>query len=196
MSQPIKILTFAGSARSESFNKKLLPVAAAGIREAGADATIIDLRDFPLPLFDQDLEAKEGIPDHAKTLKRLFLEHQGLVIASPEYNSAFTPLLKNTLDWVSRSETKDEQSLSAYRNKVAGIVSASPGGLGGLRGLVMLRMLLSNLGVLVIPKQHALRSASKAFDNEGILIDEGQAKSVKAIGREVVRVASALRESD
>src|SRR3989338_2486857 len=99
-----KILAFAGSTRTESFNKKLVQIAVRGAKQAGADVAYIDLRDFPLPLFDGDLEAKEGLPANAKKLKALFLDHQGLLISSPEYNSSISGVLKNTIDWVSRSE--------------------------------------------------------------------------------------------
>ena len=192
MSNSIRVLAFAGSARKDSYNKRLLPIVSAGAEAAGGSVTIADLADFPMPLFNEDLEAKQGMPEHARRFKELMLEHDALIIASPEYNSAFSPLLKNTLDWVSRSEADDEASLSAYRGKVAGILAASPGALGGLRGLVFLRMLLGNLGVLVVPKQQAIRQAYKAFNDTGTLIDERHNRAVMEIGSEVVRVARGL----
>ena len=128
-----RILAFGGSLRRDSWNQKLAAIAAAGAREAGAEVTLIALRDFPLPLFDQDLEDAEGMPETAKKLKQLFREHHGLLIASPEYNSSITAALKNTIDWVSRSESDDEPLLVAYADKTAVLCSASPGGLGGLR---------------------------------------------------------------
>ena len=192
MSNIIKVLAFAGSARKDSYNKRLLPIVAAGAEAAGGRVTIADLADYPMPLFDQDLEAEQGMPEQAKRFKDLMLEHDAMVIASPEYNSAFSPLLKNTLDWISRSETDDEPSLSAYRGKVAGILAASPGALGGMRGLVFLRMLLGNLGVLVVPKQQAIRQAFKAFEESGALKDERHNHAVMEIGSEVVRVAQGL----
>src|SRR5215471_4093780 len=136
-----RILAFAGSLRRESFNKKLVPIAVKGAREAGAEVTLIDLKDFPLPLFDQDLEAEQGMPQNGAKLKRLFIEHDGLLISSPEYNSSITGVLKNAIDWVSRP-APDEPSLVAFRGKVATLMSASPGALGGLRGLVHLRSIL------------------------------------------------------
>lgn len=187
-----KILAFAGSARKDSFNKKLVKIAARGAVEAGADVTVIDLADFPMPLFDQDLEAAEGMPKAAGEFKRLMIDHDGLLIASPEYNSAFSPLLKNVIDWASRSESDDEPSLLAYQGKVAAIMAASPGGLGGIRGLVFLRMLLGNLDVMVLPQQIAIRQAFKAFDDSGSLIDEKQNKTVQDIGRTLVRVTESL----
>ena len=149
----VKILAFAGSTRQESFNRKLIRIAAQGAENAGAAVTLVELADYPMPLFNQDLEASEGMPQTAHDLKQLFIEHDGLLIASPEYNSAFSPLMKNTLDWVSRVERDGEPLYAAYRDKVAAILSASPGGLGGIRGLVFLRMLLGNLGITVLPEQ-------------------------------------------
>ena len=132
MDREPRVLAFAGSARVDSYNSKLVKVAAEGARDAGAEVTLVDLRDFPLPLFDQDLEAEGGLPDNARELKEIMLKHDGLLIAAPEYNSSITPLLKNTIDWVSRPGD-GEKGLIAYEGKVAAIMSASPGGLGGLR---------------------------------------------------------------
>ncbi len=157
-----RILAFAGSARADSYNKRLVKVAADGARAVGAEATLIDLRDYRLPIFDQDLEAAEGLPDKARELKEIMLSHDGLLIAAPEYNSSITPLLKNTIDWISRPGD-GEKALTAYEGKVAAIMSASPGRLGGLRGLSHLRSILSNIGVLVIPDQVAVSEAHKAF---------------------------------
>ena len=125
-----RILAFAGSLRRESFNKKLVPIAAKAARDAGAEVTLIDLKDFPLPLFDQDLEAEQGMPENGKKLKQLFIDHDGLLIASPEYNSSITAVLKNAIDWVSRP-APGEASLVAFRSKVSTLMSASPGALGG-----------------------------------------------------------------
>ena len=181
MSTP-RILAFGGSLRRDSFNQKLAAIAAEGAREAGAEVTLISLRDFPMPLFDQDLEAEHGMPAEAKRLKELFLSHQGLLIASPEYNSGYSAALKNAIDWVSRSETPDEPALSALAGKSAVIMAASPGGLGGLRGLVPLRMLLGNLGITLLPDQLAIPSALQAFGPDGHLVDPKQEEKVKALG--------------
>ncbi|MCZ6798275.1 MAG: NAD(P)H-dependent oxidoreductase, partial [Gammaproteobacteria bacterium] len=151
-----KILAFAGSARKDSLNKKLLKIVAAGAEAAGAHLTLVDLAEFEMPLFNQDLETEAGMPDRAGEFKRLMIEHDGFLIASPEYNSAFSPLLKNTLDWASRAESEDEPPLVAFRGKTAAILATSPGGLGGIRGLVHLRMMLGNLGVIVMPEQQAV----------------------------------------
>ena len=151
MSNPVRILAFAGSTRVDSFNKKLVKIAAAGAGKAGAEVALIDLRDFALPLYDGDLEDRDGLPANAKKLKQLFLAHDGLLLSCPEYNSGITPMLKNTIDWVSRAETDDEKPLACYAGKVAGLMSASPGALGGLRGLVQVRAILGNIKVLVLP---------------------------------------------
>ena len=143
-----RILAFAGSTRKESYNTRLVHIAAEGARQAGAEVTVIDLKDYPLPLFDEDLESEQGAPESAGRLKQLFLSHQGLLISSPEYNSSITPLLKNTIDWVSRP-APDESPLAAYQGKFATLMAASPGALGGLRGLVHLRSIRVNIGVTV-----------------------------------------------
>jgi chromate reductase len=176
-----KLLFLAGSARKDSLNKKLAKVAYNLALAQGVNATFIDLKDYPLPIYDGDLEDESGLPENALKLKQLFTDHSGLFIASPEYNSSISPLLKNTLDWISRPHASDEIPLSAYRDKVAAIVAASPGGLGGLRGLVPLRMLLGNIQVLVLPQQLALASAMSAFDEQGQLVDEQKGKALGAI---------------
>jgi len=181
MSAP-RVLAFAGSARDGSYNKRLVRLAARGVEAAEVSCTLIDLRDHPLPLYDADLEAAEGLPPAAATLRALFSEHQGLLISSPEYNSSISPLLKNTLDWVSRSP-QASADLSPYRGKLAALMAASPGALGGLRGLVTLRSLLGNIGVLVLPEQLAIRQAADAFGDDGELRDERQTQRAEALGR-------------
>ena len=180
-----KILAFSGSSRRESYNQKLVKIAASGASKEGASITIINLADFPMPIFNQDLEQEQGMPESASQLKKLMIEHDGFLIASPEYNSAFTPLLKNTLDWVSRAESDNESPLAAYRGKIASIMATSPGPLGGLRGLVFLRMLLSNMGVIVLPDQRAIPQAFKAFNDDGLLIDDAQQNSILSLGSEL-----------
>jgi NAD(P)H-dependent FMN reductase len=177
-----RILAFAGSARRESFNKRLIKIAAAAAETAGAEVTLIELADYPLPLFNQDLEADEGLPANAVALKKLFLEHDGLLLSCPEYNSSITPLLKNTIDWVSR-QAPGEGPLAAYKGKVATLMSASPGRLGGLRGLVHVRSILSNIGVLVLPDQVAVSEAHGSFTPDGGLKDAKLHESIKKLGR-------------
>ena len=167
-----KILAFAGSLRRESFNKKLVRAAAAKLRDAGLETTTVDLRDYALPIYDGDLEEQEGIPENALRLKTLFGEHQGLLISSPEYNSSISAVLKNTIDWISR-RSEGEAPLAAFRGKVAALMSASPGAFGGLRGLVTLRSILGNIGVLVLPTQLTVPGAHNAFSEDGSLLDQG-----------------------
>lgn len=182
-----KILAFAGSTRTESFNKKLVKVAAAGAKEAGADVTIIDLRDYPMPLYDEDLEKKEGLSSNTRKLKELMLSHHGFLISSPEYNSSISGVLKNTIDWTSR-QGDDESPMSCFKDKVAGIMSASPGGLGGLRGLVHVRAILENMGVLVIPTQVAISKAHESFNLDGTMKDQKQEQQVKKIGANLSQI--------
>jgi NAD(P)H-dependent FMN reductase len=192
MSQP-KILAFAGSTRTGSFNKKLAAAAAEGARTGGASVTVVDLRDLALPLFDEDLEAASGLPEGAQKLKALLRECDGFLIASPEYNSSITAVLKNAIDWASRSETDDEPPLAAFRGKVAALCSASPGALGGLRGLVHLRAILGNIGVIVLPDQVCISTAHEAFDEAGRLKDERKMKQVAALGRGLAEFFTKLK---
>lgn len=185
MTQP-KILALAGSTRSGSFNKKLVRIAAEFARTAGAEVTVIDLRDLDLPLFDQDFEEAHGLPAGAKTLKSLLRASDGLLIASPEYNSSITGVLKNAIDWASRAETDDEPPLAAFRGKAAALLAASPGALGGLRGLVHLRAILGNIGVIVLPDQVTVPTAHEAFDQTGRLKDERKTGQVNKLVREFV----------
>lgn len=187
-----KILAFAGSLRADSYNKKLVKVAAEGAREAGAEVTFVDLRDYPLPLYDGDLEVAEGLPENALRLKELMLEHHGLLIASPEYNSSISAVLKNTIDWISRPQP-DVPPLAHFKGKIAAIMSASPGGLGGLRGLVTLRSILSNIHVLVLPDQIAVARAHEVFDAEGKLMDPVQDAWAKRLGAGVADVVRKLK---
>ncbi|MEH2149492.1 NADPH-dependent FMN reductase [Nostoc sp.] len=187
MASPPKILAFAGSTRIDSYNKKLVKIAAAGAQAAGAEVTYIDLRDLPLPLYDEDLEAQEGLPANAHTFKDLLISHQGLLIASPEYNSSLTAVLKNAIDWASRP-SPNEAPLAAFVGKVATIMSASPGALGGLRGLVHLRSILGNIKVLVLPDQIALPKAYEAFNADGTLKDPKQQESIEKLGNGLTKI--------
>jgi len=182
-----KILAFGGALRAGSFNQKLANIAAQGAREAGAEVTVIALRDYPMPIFDGDLEDASGLPENAKKLKALFKEHDGWIISSPEYNSSITAALKNTIDWVSRQETDDEPPLSAFAGKTVVLCSASPGKLGGLRGLVTVRSILGNIGVTVLPDQVSVPSAYDAFNEDGSLKDAKQAASVKNLGAKLTK---------
>jgi len=187
MSHTPRILAFAGSTRSDSFNKKLVRIAAEGARTAGAVVTTVDLRDLPMPLFDEDLEAKDGMPAGGRKFKDLLLAHDGLLIASPEYNSSIPAVLKNAIDWASRRE-QGEAPLACFQGKTALIMSASPGTLGGLRGLVVLRMLLGNIQVNVLPEQKAIARAHEVMTRDGRLADARQEEAVKALGARLAEV--------
>jgi len=186
-----KILAFAGSTRSDSFNKKLIKIAVDGAIDVGVEVTFIDLRDFPMPLYDGDLEQREGLPASTRKLKDLMLAHQGFLISSPEYNSSISGVLKNTIDWTSR-QTEGESPLACYKGKIAGIMSASLGGFGGLRGLVTVRSILENIGVLVIPDQVAIAKAHEVFNPDGTLKNKTQEDQVKNIGASVAKLLMKL----
>jgi NAD(P)H-dependent FMN reductase len=186
-----QILAFAGSARQDSFNKKLVKIAAEGARAAGAEVTYLDFRDLPLPLYDEDLESAEGLPANVLQLKALMKSHQGFLISCPEYNSSITPLLKNAIDWASRP-APNESSLECFKEKVAVLMSTSPGGLGGLRCLFHVRSILSSIGVLVLPDQKAIANAFEAFDESDNLKDESQRVAVRQLGDKLVSVTAKL----
>jgi len=186
-----RILGFAGSTRTASLNRIVARAALDGAAEAGAEVTWLELGDYPLPLYNGDLEANEGFPDNVIALKDLFDSHDGFVIGAPEYNSSITPLLKNTIDWVSRP-IDGRPALHAFGGKVAGLVSASGGALGGLRGLVHVRSILSNIGVLVVPNQLAVGGAPGKIE-DGKVTDEATLKGLHAVGGRVAAVAGALK---
>ena len=185
----IKILAFAGSSRKESFNKKLIKIAAQGAEAAGAKVTLIDLVDYDMPLFNEDLEKEQGMPEKVREFKALLDQHDAFLIASPEYNGAFSPLLKNALDWASRSEGENDSALRVFKGKPVVIMSTSPGQLGGIRGLVFLRMLLANFGMIVLPEQLCIPFASKAFDETGALLDSKQQQGVLNLGITLAKFA-------
>ncbi len=176
------ILAFAGSTRQDSYNKKLVSIAVAAAQAAGGQVTYLDLREFPLPLYDGDLEEQQGLPENVLKLKKIFIAHQGLLISSPEYNSSISGVLKNTIDWISRSTPdSNEEPLVCFNNKIAVLMSASPGALGGLRGLVTLRSILGNIKVLVLPDQVAVAKAHEAFGSDGRLKNSKQQLTVEAL---------------
>ena len=186
MATPPRILAFAGSARRESFNRKLLAVVANAASEAGAEVKVLDLNQWALPLYHGDLESEQGLPENARNLVELIAGHHGLLIASPEYNSMITPLLKNTLDWCTRADD------DPFPGRVAAVVSASPGRFGGLRSMTQARQLLAHLGCHVIPEQCILPQADQAFDPAGQLTSERVQKSAENVARALVDVARKL----
>jgi NAD(P)H-dependent FMN reductase len=181
MSYTPKILAFAGSTRTDSFNKKLVKIAAVGAKGAGAQVTFVDLRDIPMPLYDGDLEVHQGLPDNAKAFKDLLRTHDGFLISAPEYNSGISGVLKNAIDWASRP-VPGEAPLVCFTGKVVALMSASPGQLGGLRGLVQVRTILSNLQVLVLPEQMAISNAHEAFQVDGRLKDSKKQVAIEVLG--------------
>jgi NAD(P)H-dependent FMN reductase len=187
---PVRLLAFCGSSRRESCNRRLLATAVTAARGAGAAVTDFDLRADLLPLYDGDLEAQHGLPPAARELKQLFAAHDGFLIASPEYNGFFPPLLKNALDWVSRPAP---DLPAPYAGKAAGLLAASPGALGGIRCLPHLRLLLSNLGVTVAPAQMALGHADQAFAADGSLIDANQQAVLDKTMADLIRLTAAIK---
>lgn len=182
------ILVFAGSSRRESLNKKLAQTAAQTLQQQGGIATFIDLADFNIPLYHGDLEAEHGIPAEVQRLQNLLAQHQGLLIVSPEYNGMPTPLLLNTLDWLSRGS----QGLSNFSGKPVALLSASPGGLGGLRSLWSMRQFLSNLGLLVLANQLAVGAAQDAFNDQGLLNNPRQQDSLSQMTQQLLSLASTI----
>tara|TARA_Y100000588_G_scaffold97290_1_gene105585 strand:+ start:200 stop:790 length:591 start_codon:yes stop_codon:yes gene_type:complete len=178
---PPKIVALSGSSRNKSWNKKLLAIAADGAKSAGAEVTIIDLADFPMPIYDGDLEEKLGLPDAVQEIKSLMIKCDGFLIASPEYNGGYSALLKNTIDWVSRP-IAGEEPLRAFAGKKAAIMSTSPGALGGIRGLAQIRQILTNIQVIVLPDQGSIADARNSFKDDGSLSDEPQHRKIFELG--------------
>lgn len=161
-----KVLAFAGSSREGSYNKKLVDQAASIARQLGATVTVIDLKDFPIPFYDADLEKKQGMPQNAKRLRALMMANDAIIIASPEYNGSIPAVLKNALDWVSRNENGGSLR-DPFKGKKFAIMSASPGGGGGARGLVHLQQIIENIGGDVVEKEVSVKQANTAFNDKG-----------------------------
>lgn len=182
-----KILAFAGSLRKDSFNKKLVKIAVKGAEEAGALVTLIDLKDYPLPIYDQDIEDTQGLPANAIKLKELMWANDGFLISCPEYNSSMPAVFKNTIDWASRQAKSDEVYLSCFIDKVVALMGASPGNLGGLRSLVHVRAMFGNIYSIVLPTQKNISGADKAFDVDGNLKDPKAQQDVMNIGKKLTQ---------
>jgi chromate reductase len=190
MSAP-KILVFAGSIRTGSMNARLAALAAKEFALAGADTTRISLLDYPMPIYDGDLESRSGPPEAAISLKRMMQQHHGVFIASPEYNASIPPLLKNTLDWVSRVREGKELPLAAYKDRAFALGGASNGGYGAMRSLMALRQVLEQgCGALVIPDQIAVAHAGDAFDEMDNFKDEANARRLKGVVESLIQFAS------
>lgn len=187
-----KLLFFAGSTRKSSLNQKLAQKAAELAKTMDAEVTVINLEDYSMPIYNGDLESSNGLPENAIKLKKLFREHDGFYIASPEYNSSYSALLKNAIDWISRPHEENEPPLSAFKDKVAAIGAVAPGALGGLRGLAPLRMLLGNIAVHVVPNQVAIPFGFEAFSNDNKLESEQHNQMLEASVSQLVNTAAAL----
>jgi NAD(P)H-dependent FMN reductase len=190
----LKILVLAGSARQDSVHRKVARQVVEALREAGAEATLADLREFPMPIYDGDLEAGEGLPPAARLLKELARRHDGFAIASPEYNGSFPALLKNALDWISRPEP-GERPLEVFRGKVAAILSASPGPGGGRRGLRHLRELLEMMNVRVIPQEVAIARSGAALDAAGRLARTEDLTGLRELAYALAQAAAQKEEA-
>ena len=189
------LLVFAGSTRQQSFNRKLAHAAAAIARDAGASVTLMELSDFDIPLYNADLEA-HGTPADVIRLKEILWQHPVWIICSPEYNGSYTALLKNTIDWASSPVKGDpdwQDGGKSFRGKVVGMLSASPGALGGLRSQSHLAPLLTNLECWLAPKAFALGQAGSAFDDQGALVQETQRERVRAVVNQVLWAAQRLQ---
>ena len=188
----LKILVIPGSQRTGSLNARLAAVAAHALALEGAEVTRISLADFPLPIYDGDLQAKSGVPKHAVNLKRMMAAHHGVLIVTPEYNSSGPALLKNTIDWVSRVQDAHETRGQVFRDRVFAIASASGNRLGGARALAALRLILSACHAQVIPNQLALSFAEEAYDEMDRLKHAADADALKALARQLIDISQRM----
>lgn len=181
MRQP-RILIFSGSVRAGSYNTKLAALVGKHLALADAEVTRISLQDYPLPIFDGDLEANNGVPQNAHKLKRQLQESDGVFIACPEYNAGITPLLKNAIDWVSRLSDPGEEPMTAFKNRVFALGAASTGGFGGMRGLIQMRTILEvGVGAMVLPQMITIARAAQGFDGKGDLTDDRAAQQLQGL---------------
>ncbi|GAC1620821.1 MAG: NADPH-dependent FMN reductase [Nevskia sp.] len=184
----LKVLAFAGTQRSASYNRKLVRIAARGVEAAGIEIVHLDWADYAMPLYDPELEAR-GMPEAVLRFKALLIAHQGFLISSPEYNGSMSPLMKNSIDWATRP-VPGEKPMACFKHKVVGLLSTSPGVFGGVLGLVQVRALLTRLGCLVIPEQYPVGEAGKIFDEQGELRDPKHQAIAESIG---ARLAAVLK---
>jgi chromate reductase len=193
MTAAVRLLFFAGSARAGSYNKKLARLGTMIAEANGIPATFADLGDYPMPIYNGDLEAAAGQPENAHKFKALMAAHSGIFITCPEYNASITPLLKNTIDWVSHVRDTGEAPVEVYKTRVFALGSASPGGMGGLRSLTTVRQVLElGLGALVLPDQFAVPRAADAFGDDGHLKNKDSQENFKALIQKLARAAHVL----
>src|SRR5919199_424043 len=191
-----KILAFAGSLREHSLNKRVLKMAIRGAKNAGAEVTYVDLRDYPMPIYNSDEHERDGFDENALKLQGLLVEHDGLLIASPEYNGSLPAALKNAIDWASRRSNRYERS-KIFRGKVAAMMTASPGSLGGVRSLAHLRGVLTSVGVHVLPQEVAVTFAEERFGGGGEeMTDEKMRGSLESLGAALVEMLGKTRGGD
>ena len=189
----MKILVIPGSLRTGSHNARLAALVTKELALAEADVTRLSLGDFPLPLYDGDLETRSGPPPNAIQLKRMLSVHQGVFIVTPEYNASVPPLVKNTIDWISRVRERGEAPLAVFKRRAFALGAASPGGFGGMRSLLALRQVLEiGCGALVIPEQVAVAGADHAFDDMDNLRDEEAAAALRTAVRALVDAAQRM----
>jgi chromate reductase len=188
----VKVLALSGSARRDSLNRKLLEVAAHGAHDADGEVTFLSLADYQLPLYDGDFEKEQGVPERVRELQRLFAGCDALLIASPEHNGGYTALLKNAIDWISRPRENGESGVLLFAGKLAAVVSASPGPMGGIRSMLGMRGVLEKLGAIVIPQGFSLGVAHLAFTEDGNLADGKAETEVRLVGGSLVRFARQL----
>jgi chromate reductase, NAD(P)H dehydrogenase (quinone) len=188
-----KILVIPGSLRSGSHNWRLAALAAKELLLADAEVTRISLQDYPLPLFDAEITGEAGPPQNAVQLQRMLAAHHGIFITSPEYSASVTPLVKNTIDWLSRSRSRGEPNYAAFKDRVFAIGAASSSASGGERSLMALRQILElGCGALVLPEQINVANADQAFDDMDNLRDEDQAAQLRTLVRRLVELARAI----
>ena len=188
----LKILVIPGSLRTGSHNARLAAAAAHELAQAGAEVTRISLGDFPLPIYDGDLQAKSGAPKHAVNLKRMIGAHHGVLIVTPEYNSSVPALVKNTIDWVTRVQDAHETRGQVFRDRAFAIAAASENRLGGTRALAALRLILVACHATVIPSQLALSFAGEAYDDRDQLKNPADVEALRALARQLIDVSQRM----
>ncbi|MEL7482910.1 MAG: NAD(P)H-dependent oxidoreductase [Planctomycetota bacterium] len=188
---PAKILAFSGSLRADSFNQRIVALAADMARARGAEATVLSLRDYPMPIFNQDDEDASGVPAEARAFREQLMNHDGFVIGCPEYNSSITAALKNAIDWATRAKAEGEGPLDCFAGKTVALTAASPGGFGGLRGLDHVREILNNVGCHIVPGMVAISAVHDAIDSDGKLTNDHARGSLESLVDTLVRTTSA-----
>ncbi|HWP42304.1 MAG TPA: NAD(P)H-dependent oxidoreductase [Blastocatellia bacterium] len=193
MREKPRILALAGSLRRHSYNRRVLKVAGKGAEDAGAEVTYIDLRDYPMPIYNPDYHERNGFDENALRFQDLVARHDGFLIATPEYNGSLPAALKNAIDWASRQSDVHPKA-AVFPGKVAAMISASPGSFGGLRSLAHLRGVLTSVGVNVLPKEVAVSFVADRFDGDGEEMNDDRMKAVlEGLGASLVEMVRKVR---